>query len=151
MLFSMNLWESFIWFFWTSVLFLYVNKFAIYIVGILLSAKSENKAKHVLLCTSCSSQYNGVKLDILSDVPEREDVFTLCGCAGNSLTSHELAPWQLPPVILPQGEVWSTTPCPHSPPKCSCLSWNGFKNPFNLKGGQICVFFHSSSTWEVLC
>lgn len=147
----MNHWESFFWFFRMSVLLLYVNKFVIYIVGMLLSTKSENKAKHMLLCISCSSQYNGVKLKILSNVSEREDVSTFCGFAGNLLTSHELAPSQLHLVILAQGGLWSTTPCPHSPPKCICLNWNGFKSPFNLKGGQICVFLCSSSTWEVLC
>lgn len=131
--------------------FLYINKFVIYIVGILLLAKSENKAKYMLLCTSCSLQYDGVKLKILSNVFEKKDVSTLCGFAGNLLTSHELAPSQLPLVILPQGEVWSTTACLNSPPKCSSLSWNGLKSTFNLKGEQICVFFCSSSTWEVLC
>lgn len=82
--------------------FLYINKFGIYIVGILLSAKSKNKAKHMLPCTSCSFQYNGMKLKILTNVSERVDVSTLCGLAGNLLTSHGLAPSQLPPVILPK-------------------------------------------------
>lgn len=148
MLFTMNLWESFICFFWTSVLFLYVNKFVIYIVGILLSSKSENKAKHMLLCTSCSSQYNGVKLKILSDVSEGEDVSTCVAVLG---TCSPAMNW------LPVSCLWSScpkerssTPCTHSPPKCSCLSWNGFKSSFHLKGEQICVFFCSSSTWEVV-
>lgn len=131
--------------------FLYINKFGIYIIGILLSAKSKNKAKYMLPCTSCSFQFNGVKLKILTNVSERVHVSTLCGLAGNLLTSHGLAPSQPPPVILPQGEVWATRACLQSPPKSSSLSWNGFKSPFNLKGGWICVFFCSSSTWEVLC
>lgn len=100
MLFTKNLWESFIWFFWTPVLFPYVNTFVIYIVGILLLAKSENKAKHMFICTSCSSQYNGVKQNILSNVSEREDVSALCGFAGNLLTMN----W------LPVSCLWSSCP-----------------------------------------